>query len=227
MSHLHLPDGVLPWWVWLGGLVVSVGLVLVGLKKLEKERRLLPAVAVMAAVALVATNIPLGLPLHMNLSALAGIILGPVLGFLALFLVNLFNSLVSHGGLTVLGINSLLVGSEALIAGGLFILLGGGRRLLANSAVSVVAALLVSTLLMVAVAGLAGVELEALADHNHDHVHGHDHVPVDSQREHGFLESFVKLIAPLVAVWVAVELALTLLVVGYVNKVKGGWFARG
>jgi len=41
------------------------------------------------------------------------------------------------------------------------------------------------------------------------------------------LESFVKLIAPLVAVWVAVELALTLLVVGYVNKVKGGWFARG
>jgi len=227
MSHLHLPDGVLPWWVWLGGLVVSVGLVLVGLKKLEKERRLLPAVAVMAAVTLVATNIPLGLPLHMNLSALAGIILGPVLGFLALFLVNLFNSLVSHGGLTVLGINSLLVGSEALIAGGLFILLGGGRRLLANSAVSVVAALLVSTLLMVAVAGLAGVELEALADHNHDHVHGHDHVPVDSQREHGFLESFVKLIAPLVAVWVAVELALTLLVVGYVNKVKGGWFARG
>jgi cobalt/nickel transport system permease protein len=176
---------------------------------------------VMAAVSLVAMNIPLGLPLHLNLAALAGIILGPVLGFLAVFIVNLFNALVSHGGLTMLGINALLVGSEALVAGGLFLLLGGARRLLINSSISVLVALLVSTLLVVTVAGLAGVELEALAAHHHDE-------PVHAHEGGGeFLDTFLKIIAPLVAVWMVVELALTLLVVGYVNKVKGGWFARG
>lgn len=221
MSHLHLPDGVLPWWLWLGGLVVVLALVLLALKKLEAERRLLPTVAMMAAVSLIAMNIPLGIPLHMNLSALAGIILGPVLGFLAVFIVNLFNALVSHGGLTMLGINALLVGSEALVAGGLFILLGGGRRLLVNAAVSVMAALIISTVLVVAVAGLAGMELEAMVSPDHS-----DHVG-PGERNHGFLETFIKILAPLMAIWVGLELSLSLLVVGYVNKVKGGWFVRG
>lgn len=220
MSHLHLPDGVLPWWFWLGGLVVTAALVLLALKRLEAQRRLLPTVAVMAAVSLVAMNIPLGLPLHMNLSALAGIILGPILGFLAVFIVNLFNALISHGGLTMLGINALLVGSEALVAGGLFILLGGGRRLLVNAGLAVLAALLISTLLVVAVAGIAGLELAALADHDHHQAHA-------PGEDHGFLRTFMLLVAPLAAMWVAVELPLTLLVVAYVNKVKGGWFARG
>lgn len=221
MSHLHLPDGILPWWLWLGGLVLVVALVLLALKRLEAERRLLPSVAVMAAVSLVAMNIPLGLPLHMNLAALAGIILGPVLGFLAMFIANIFNALVSHGGLTMLGINALLVGSEALVAGGLFVLLGGGRRLLVNSTFSIVTALLVSTLLVVAVAGLAGMELEVMVAHDHgDHVDAHE-------MDHGFLETFIKIIAPLVVVWVGLELSISLLVVGYIKKVKGGWFARG
>ena len=171
MSHLHLPDGVLPWWLWSGGLAVTGILVFIALKRLEARRRLLPTVAVMAAVSLVAMNIPLGLPLHVNLAALAGIILGPVLGFLAVFIVNLFNALVSHGGLTMLGVNALLVGSEALVAGGLFLLLGGGRRLLVNTGLAVLVALLVSTLLVLAVAAIAGVELEALAHHDHDKPH--------------------------------------------------------
>lgn len=222
MSHLHLPDGVLPWWLWLSGLVISVALLILALKKLEAERQKLPAVAVMAAVSLVVMNIPLGLPLHINLSALAGIILGPALGFLAMFIVNLFSAMVGHGGLTLLGINALLVGSEAFVAGGIFLLLGGGKRLLANSTVSVLIALVISTLLMVAVAGTAGVELEALVSHDHDH---------DAQAHHpgahGFLNTFLKIILPLAAIGIAVELAVTLLVVGYVNKVKGGWFAGG
>lgn len=222
MSHLHLPDGTLPWWLWLGGLMATLGLVLFALHRLQKQRRKLPVVAVMAAVALVAMNIPLGLPLHMNLAALAGIILGPLLGFLAVFVVNLFNALVSHGGLTMLGINSLLVGSEALAGGAIFLVLGGSKRLLINAAVSVIAALLISSLLVVGVAGIAGAELETLVEHDHQHS-----VPADSSHESGFLSTFVKLVAPLVAVWIALELVLTLLVIGYVNKVKGGWFARG
>lgn len=224
MSHLHLGDGLLPVWFWVSCFVVMLGLVLLALGKLGKERRMVPTVAVMAAVVLVALNIPLGLPLHLNLSALAGIILGPLFGFLAVFVVNLFSALLGHGGLTLLGVNTLLVGSEALVAGSLFLLLGGARRLLVNSGVAVVAALVISTLLVVGVAGIAGETLEGLV-HDHDH-----HTPVGAEphgHEHGFLETFLKIIAPLVAVWLVLELGISLLVVRYVNKVKGGFFARG
>ncbi|MDD4658563.1 MAG: energy-coupling factor ABC transporter permease [Eubacteriales bacterium] len=222
MSHLHISDGVLPWWLWVGGYVAALAIVLVALFRLQGQRRLLPAVAVMAAVGLVAMNIPLGLPVHINLAALAGIILGPLHGFLAMFIVNLLTTLVGHGGVTVLGINSLLVGSEALVAGLLFKGFGSAKRLLPNAALAILVALLVSTLLVVATAGVAGGELEAMVAHEH----GHD-VPEPAHDHESFLKTFVTLIAPLVAVWLAAELAVSLLVVGYVNKVRGGWFARG
>ncbi len=221
MSHMHMSDGVLPWWLWVGGLVCSLLLTLWALARLRNQRRLLPGVAIMAAVGLAAMNIPLGLPIHVNLAALAGIILGPLNGFLAMLIVNIFTALLGHGGLTVLGINSLLVGSEALVAGLLFYGLGGARRLLPNVAVAVLVALMVSSLLVVAVAGVAGVELGTLSAHEHE-----DDVD-NGKHESNFLKTFIIFFAPLVAVWVAVELTVSMLVAGYINKVRGGWFLRG
>ena len=214
MSHLHIGDGFLPWWLWIGGLVVALALVLLASLRLKNQRHLVPSVAVVAAVALVAMNIALGLPVHVNLAALAGIILGPLNGFLAMFIVNLFNALIGHGGLTVLGINSLLVGSEALVAGALFLLLGRAKRLLPNVAISVTVALLVSTLLVVVVAGIAGGGLEAMA--------GQEQESGDS----GFLKTFGALMGLPMAVWLVAELGLSLLAVSYVQKVKGDWFSR-
>jgi cobalt/nickel transport system permease protein len=218
---MHMSDGVLPWWLWVGGLVCSLLLTLWALARLRNQRRLLPGVAIMAAVGLAAMNIPLGLPIHVNLAALAGIILGPLNGFLAMLIVNIFTALLGHGGLTVLGINSLLVGSEALVAGLLFYGLGGARRLLPNVAVAVLVALMVSSLLVVAVAGVAGVELGTLSAHEHQ-----DDVD-NGKHESNFLKTFIIFFAPLVAVWVAVELTVSMLVAGYINKVRGGWFLRG
>lgn len=218
---MHMSDGVLPWWLWVGGFVCSLVLTLWALARLRNRRRLLPGVAIMAAVGLVAMNIPLGLPIHVNLAALAGIILGPLNGFLAMLIVNIFTALLGHGGLTVLGINSLLVGSEALVAGLLFYGLGGARRLLPNVAVAVLVALMVSSLLVVAVAGVAGVELGALSAHEHE-----DDVD-NGKHESNFLKTFMLFFAPLVAVWMAVELTVSMLVAGYINKVRGGWFLRG
>lgn len=223
MSHLHLPDGTLPWWLWVSGLLIMMALLPFVLTKLQKQKRLLPGVAVMAAVALVAMNIPLGLPIHINLAALAGIVLGPLLGFLAVFVVNLFSALVGHGGITMLGVNTLLVGSEALVAGLVFLALGGARRLIVNSGAAVIAALLISTLLAVGVVGIAGQDIEAMVVHA-----GHEHDGAGHEgHEHGFFKSFLLIIAPLAGIWIALEMALSLLVVGYVNKVKSGWFSRG
>ena len=98
MSHLHISDGILPWWLWIGGMVCTGLLTLLALLKLRKQRRLLSQVAIMAALGLAAMNIPLGLPVHINLSALAGILLGPLNGFLATFIMLVFNALIGHGG---------------------------------------------------------------------------------------------------------------------------------
>lgn len=220
MSHLHIGDGILPWWLLAAGLAGTLALVAAALFRLGRNRRQLPRVAVMAAVGLAAMSIPLGLPVHPNLAALAGIILGPLNGFLSAFVVNLFHALLGHGGVTVLGVNSLLVGSEALLAGALFRLLGGAKRLLPNVALAVTVALLVSTLLALGAVGAAGGELEAMV-HNHEHDE-----PQGDHPEAGFLKTFTLLIAPLVAVWLGVELAVSLLAVGYVNKIRDDWFRR-
>lgn len=222
MSHLHVSDGILPLWLWLGGLIVSLAIVVLGLYRLKSRRRLLPAVAVMAALSMAAMNIPLGLPVHVNLAALAGIVLGPLNGFLAMFVVNLFNALVGHGGITVLGVNALLVGSEALIAGAVFYGLKGAKRLLPVAAAAIIIALLASTLLLTATAGVVGQELEAMVAHGHQH--GGEQV-VESRT--GFLATFGALLALPLAVWLAVELTVSLFAINYVNKVRGGWFTKG
>ncbi|NLY31343.1 MAG: hypothetical protein GX065_00905 [Firmicutes bacterium] len=217
MSHLHISDGILPWWLWIGGMVCTGLLTLLALLKLRKQRRLLSQVAIMAALGLAAMNIPLGLLVHINLSALAGILLGPLNGFLATFIMLVFNALIGHGGLTVLGVNALLVGSEALVAGALFRGLGADKGLLPRVAVSVLIALVVSSLLVVAVTGAAGLGLEALA-HQHEEHGGEGHETV-------FLKTLLPLYAPLLAIWVAVELGVSLLVTAYINKVRGDVFA--
>lgn len=221
MSHLHVSDGILPLWLWVGALIVALAIAGIGLYRLKSRHRMVPAVAVMAAVGLVAMNIPLGLPIHVNLSALSGIVLGPVNGFLAMFIVNLFNALIGHGGLTVIGVNSLLVGSEALIAGGIFYGLRKKKNILLIATVAIIIGLLTSSLLLMVTAEIAGQELVAIV------AHGHDHGNTLTPGQGSFLSTFGTLVALPMAVWFAVELTVSLLVISYVNKVRGSWFDQG
>ncbi len=228
MSHLHIPDGVLPAWLWIGALIATLLLVVLFSRQLERRRRMLPMVAVLSALALVIMQVHIG-PLHINLSALAGIVAGPGLGFLAVFVANFFSAIVlGHGGLTVLGVNSLLVGSEALVAGAVFALMGGARRLLVNGAGAVAVALVVSTLLVLAVGAIAGQSLEAMVldhDHNHgnDHDHDHDH---NHEVSSGFFTRFVSIIAFLLLPWMAMEMTLSLGAMAFIRRVRGQWFEQ-
>jgi len=78
---------------------------------------------------LVAMNLEI-LPLayHINLSVVSGILLGPALGFLAAFIANLMLALMGHGGITVMGLNTLLLGSEAVLGHTVFHLLQNRLR---------------------------------------------------------------------------------------------------
>lgn len=62
---------------------------------------------------------------HANLSVVTGIILGPQLFVLTAFVVNIILALIGHGGLTAIGLNTLVLSTEAVIGYYVFRLLNG------------------------------------------------------------------------------------------------------
>lgn len=119
MSHLHIPDGVLPVWLWiLGYITIAVYFIFVinylNKTNLNKKIFLVGMCSAFMVVAMSIEIIPISY--HINLSALTGIMLGPVLAPLAIIVTNIFLSLMGHGGITVLGLNTIAVTLEAVCA---------------------------------------------------------------------------------------------------------------
>ena len=133
MSHIHIPDGILPLWLVAAGWALTLALLYLSARRLSgpEARRKIPLLGVMAAVMLVGMStefVPIAY--HVNLAVLAGIIVGPAMGFLAAFIVDLILALFGHGGITVVGLNTLIIGAECAL--GYFIFRGLYRVLKAR-----------------------------------------------------------------------------------------------
>jgi len=237
MSHIHLPDGVIPFVWWFGGYIAALLVAIFVLRQIDKDsvRRKIPIAAVMAAVMLITMSIPLGfLPFHLNLSALAGILMGPGLGFVIAFVVNIFMAMMGHGGVTVIGLNTLIIGAEAVLA---FLIFSGLRNKLQqsfSSGISVALALVVSISLMLAVVGLSGaIDItggEAFIAHDHDHGHEYEEKHeeekhAEEKHEEGFNLGFMTLTGwaaflTVVTSGILLESVLTALIVGFLVKVR-------
>jgi cobalt/nickel transport system permease protein len=132
MSHLHVPDGVLPAWLWIGGLVLAL-LPLAwpsgaGDASSARARRAIATKGALGALVLVAMTLPLGpLDLHVTLAGPVGILLGARASFEVGFVVSAILALMGHGGITVVGLNALVFGIAAASAGPLYAMLA--RRL--------------------------------------------------------------------------------------------------
>lgn len=164
MSHIHIPDGVLPIWLVLLGWALTAGLLVLSVRRLGAggARERLPLLGVVSAVMLVAFSVaiaPLGY--HLNLSVVAGIVLGPALGFLAAFIVDLVLALMGHGGITVVGLNTLVLGSEVALGSYAF----RGLRMLfrrrldvgITAGLTTVLSLFASTLLMIGIVASSNI----------------------------------------------------------------------
>lgn len=158
MTHLHLPDGVLPLWVPIVAWVLAIVWVF-GAAKIASSRpdalKKLPLLAVISAFMLVVMSIEIvPIAYHINLSALAGMLLGPILAPIAAFIVEVFLSLMGHGGISVMGVNLLLLSAEMSLG---WLVFAGLRRLLKSkrvglaAGVATVVALAISTSLMLLV----------------------------------------------------------------------------
>lgn len=123
MSHIHIPDGILPVWLWVFGLlIVGIYLIFVSvyLKKNRMNKKII-LVGMCSAFMMVAMSIEIvPISYHVNLSALTGIILGPVLSPLAVLITSIFLALMGHGGITVVGLNTIAVSLEAVFASLMF-----------------------------------------------------------------------------------------------------------
>lgn len=118
MSHIHLPDGILPAWLWLSGYALSA--LIIGILwrrgKATEEPRRFALLGIFAALMIIVMMLEIPpFSFHFNLSVVTGIILGPQLAVLAALVVNLILALIGHGGITVVGLNTLVLSAEMLV----------------------------------------------------------------------------------------------------------------
>jgi cobalt/nickel transport system permease protein len=162
VSHLHLPDGILPVWLLMLGWAVTISALVVASKRTpEQDRRrripLLGAVAALMLVAMSSEVIPIAY--HVNLTVIAGILLGPWLSIPAAFVVVSILSLIGHGGVTVIGLNTVVIASEMILGAWLFrafTSLFGRTRSGWSAAASTVLTLATTTTLLIAIVALGG-----------------------------------------------------------------------
>jgi cobalt/nickel transport system permease protein len=165
MGHIHIPDGVLPVWLILLGWVVAIVALSLAVWRVGKMdmRRKVPLLGVASALMLVAMSTEIApIAYHVNLTVLTGILLGPALGIMAAFIVDLILALFGHGGITVVGLNTLTLGTEVmlgyLIFRGLIRLLGRTRwSSYVSGFVGTVITLSISTTILIGIVSVSNI----------------------------------------------------------------------
>lgn len=113
---MHISDGVLSTPVLVGGYVTSLLIVASITRKMQAED--IPKTAIMTSVFFIASliHVPIGpTSVHLLLNGLVGILLGP-LAFVSVFLGLVLQAILfQHGGITTIGVNSLIIGLPALL----------------------------------------------------------------------------------------------------------------
>jgi cobalt/nickel transport system permease protein len=127
MAHIHLEDGsftlfwVIVWWT-LALLIIASALYLIRRQRIADHRRITMAAFCIAA-AFVLSQVELPIPggaVHISLTPLIGILTGPVIGVLIVFVINILDAAIGHGGWGLIGANTLVGLSEVLFAYGIW-----------------------------------------------------------------------------------------------------------
>lgn len=191
MSHIHLPDGLLALPIWLGAWVLVALLLAFAIKNVQKNdiRKILPFTGIAAAVMLLGMSVPIFIvPVHLSLAVLTGILLGPSMGIIVAFVVMTILAMFGHGGLTLIGLNTLLMGIEMFLGYHVFHSLKL-KNTFFRAFFSVILALMVSMSFMIVTVGYTVGFAEALP-HAHEHSEeGHEEEHAEEHDEHHFLEA--------------------------------------
>lgn len=123
---MHIPDGLLPASVVIGGYGLTGLATWHSLKQINRQRNPteeMPKAALLTAAFFVASSIHVPIPpasVHLVLNGLLGVVLG-YYAFPAILIGLFFQAvMLGHGGLTTLGVNAAMMGIPALLASHLF-----------------------------------------------------------------------------------------------------------
>ncbi len=213
MTHLHIADGVLPVYLWAAGLLIMAGLVAIVSYRHRNDRAdRLTLLGSLAALMLAAMAVPLGPIGHLSFAPVVGILLGPGLGFLAAVVVNAILALLGHGGITVLGLNALVLGATTMAAQPLYRLARGRFIPGTAAAIASVIAGVASVLALWVVLALAGggPAVEHVA-----HVEPTGHLEGLSATSR-----FVAFASPFWALGLAVEAIVSASVIGFLARAR-------
>jgi len=177
--HIEIPDGVLPPWLWIAGFVVVAICFLISSHFAKKKKEKLPLAALLSGLSLLVMSVPLGLPVHINLMVVVGIIVGPFWALVVSLVVNSLLASVGHGGVTVIGLNTLLLWSQAVFG---FLLFKAAKNIIGEKewlrgiSAGVVAflSLGLSFILLGGLVFAVNLNPEEILVNDHDHNH-HDH----------------------------------------------------
>jgi cobalt/nickel transport system permease protein len=231
MSHIHLPDGVLPVWLWVSGFIVAilVGAILFRFIKKEDLTRRLPLLGMMAAVMVLGASVEIvPIAYHVNLTVISGILLGPSLIFLATFVVNVILALFGHGGITVIGLNTLILSIEGILGYAFFRLFWKIlRRLTPALFLATFLALFTSTLSMIGVVSLGASHYEELIHQERKGIiEFHLSKEKDDRHQEGVpekgvnLKRFIAIVIPLGFIGWVLEGVITTLISRYIHRLR-------
>jgi cobalt/nickel transport system permease protein len=231
MSHIHFPDGVLPVWLWASGFIVAilVGAILLRLTKKEELTRRLPLLGMMAAVMVLGASVEIvPIAYHVNLTVFSGILLGPSLIFLATFVVNVILALFGHGGITVIGLNTLTLSIEGILGYYFFRLIWKVlRRLTPAIFLATFIALLFSTFAMIGVVSLGTSHYKELIHQEgkgifefHLSKEKEEHHPGEAAGEKVNLRRFMMIVLPLGFIGWILEGVITALIARYIRRLR-------
>ena len=164
MAHIHLPDGsftlfwVLAWWI-CALVLIGAALVLARRRRLGSREITVAAFVTAAAFAIFQVQVPLFGGVHMNLTPLIGILVGPVLGGLIVLIVNILSAAIGHGGWGLIGANVLVNFSEVLTA---WLVFRGLERitssLFSRAGIATFGGLFIGNIAMVAIILVSGIQ---------------------------------------------------------------------
>jgi cobalt/nickel transport system permease protein len=219
MTHMHIPDGILPVWLWVSGLLAMAAVLAVCLFRIRSmdRRKKIPLLGVLSAAMLVAMSLEI-LPIayHLNLSVVAGILLGPSLGFIAAFIVNSMLALLGHGGITVMGLNTLLLGAEAMLGHTLFYLFTKRISTYWRAAIATLLSLFLVSVCLIGIVGISHADSDQFLHH-----HGREEIGNDRDAGHSpALSTFAVLVLSFGLVGWIIEAAITGAVIKFISQVK-------
>lgn len=134
MAHIHLEDGAftLFWvavWSLIAAGIIAIALLRQGGNKVPTRKLALSAMCVAVGFAIFQVEVPVLGGVHINLTPLMGILLGPSLGSLSVLVINIFSAAIGHGGWGMIGANTIVNVVEVVLGYYTYRLLRSGLKL--------------------------------------------------------------------------------------------------